>query len=422
MVDWDFVKKYASANPAELRLKFLGKGLKGASDSSVILDSILQIECRKRYTRKFPDLFTIYPRFKFPSVLAGEQASNLWVAEYHAGIACGLFENEPSTHYPDKLRLVDMTSGLGIDFITIASAITDNGAGTLAIELDENKAEVLRENLQNAGLADAKVETTDSLSKILSLPDNSIRLLFADPARRGDHDSRLYDPRDCMPDIVGSWDILLKKADWVIVKNSSMLDLQKVLELYPGTVWIAVISVRNECKEVLVIAKENGTLQGIQCVNIIGKEDSSLIQENYEIDGESWKLHDNNTEYCSISDVRTGAYFYESNASVMKTNAWKSLSTSFPGLRKFSPNCNLFLSNEFFAEFPGRKLLLTEIPDKASRKQMKGTKCNVVARNYPLSAAELEKSLKVKPGGEDFIYGVTVGRDEKPLIIKGIPR
>ncbi|MDE6806128.1 MAG: hypothetical protein K2J05_04915 [Muribaculaceae bacterium] len=90
MIDWTFVTEHAEDDPAALRLKFLGNKSHSVEERSVIGHSIDQIECRRKYARKFPGWTVTYPRFSFPSTLAGEQASHLWVAQTHAAIAASL--------------------------------------------------------------------------------------------------------------------------------------------------------------------------------------------------------------------------------------------------------------------------------------------------------------------------------------------
>ena len=428
MIDWTFVTEHAEDDPAALRLKFLGNKSLSVEERSVIGHSIDQIECRRKYARKFPGWSATYPRFSFPSTLAGEQASHLWVAQTHAAIAASLppAGSDSSATETPRYELLDMTAGLGIDFICMAKALSTHGKDCVAVEFNPEKADALRENLLVTGLSEAVVVNGDSMDYISGMPDNSIRLLFADPARRGEMNSRIYNPSDCIPDVVGRWENLLNKADWVMVKNSPLLDLRRALEIFPDTVRIVVTSVRNECKEVVVIARRNGIFEGVECINLLSSPSDQTTDSNPSqrifIPSSLWHEDSSGTPIADADDLKEGAWIYEPNASLMKARPWAILCRNFGSLKKLSPNCNLFLSAEPHPVFPGRRLRIMSLPDgKAERKALKGARWNVATRNYPLRPEELARKLGVKYGGDGFIYGVTVGRDEKPVLLTALP-
>ena len=168
MIDWTFVTEHAEDDPAALRLKFLGNKSLSVEERSVINHSINQIECRRKYVRKFPGWSATYPRFSFPSTLAGEQASHLWVAQTHAAIAASLppAGSDSSATETPRYELLDMTAGLGIDFICMAKALSRHGKNCVAVEFNPEKSEVLRENLLVTGLPEAVVVNGDSMDYI----------------------------------------------------------------------------------------------------------------------------------------------------------------------------------------------------------------------------------------------------------------
>ena len=93
------------------------------------LDEILQMQCRERFAGKFPETLKC-GGFRFPSLLAAEQATSDALASYHARAV------KPSR------AVLDMTMGLGIDSFALARA----GAKVTAFELDETKAETAKAN------------------------------------------------------------------------------------------------------------------------------------------------------------------------------------------------------------------------------------------------------------------------------------
>lgn len=419
-VDWDFFDRNRNIDPVRLRLKHLGNKSISPEEKCIIDFSIQQIECRNRNANKFPGLWEKYPRFIFPNQLAGEQATHLWVALLHAQIAKdALTRFHHSLHVNADLNLLDMTAGLGLDFICLSSVLTKNGKDAVAVEMDSLKASVLKENLKTVGLSDAKVLNDDSINVLNSLKNKSVKFLFADPARRTLENTRIYNPKDCQPDIVGFWTNILEKAGIIFVKNSSMLDLHQALELFPGTMEIYVTSVKGECKEVMLVASQNGKFDKIKCINILGTDSKGeLMLSEVDIPSDEWLLNPSTCLFIdNESDISPGTYLYETNASVMKAMPWSFLSNKFNTLKKFSPNCHLFISEEYYPDFPGRILQVNGILSRSERKRIRGENFNVVTRNYPERAEALSNALKLKSDKDNFLYGATIGVNEHPIIL-----
>lgn len=454
-----FINENLKSNPSALRLKYIKSGME-PEERSEIEQAILQIEARRKYSSKLIHLLKEFPDFIFPDMLACEQASNDSIAIYHSSLTS--FFNS----------LIDMTAGLGTDFIFMAKSIFENSQITgiedikgsdrysgvelcceekgdctyLAIEMNPRRAEILRDNLKASGTEFEKqtqIKVGDSIEIIKELPvcNPEETLIYVDPARRGGNDSRIYNPADCQPDIIGNMESLFRHADTIMIKNSPMLDVDEAFRIFPGASEIHIVSVRNECKEVLAICKSpkiNSSLPNnpnnlnnpnnpnnpilikaskkIICINIAA--DSSISRFEFDYDSEA-----GNISYVqNKSELKIGGYLYEPNASLMKCGrrGWIALQQRFPGLRKLSPNCNLFYSEERIAEFPGRATRIDSLLTKADRKSLKGKCYNIVCRNYPLTAEKLAESLKLKSSPTDtaFIYAATITTLEDPLLLK----
>ena len=441
-VDMIFVKKHIHEDPSSLRLKYLSRKFEDPAERECYEASILQIECRQRYDRKFPGLLSTFPDFIFPARLAGEQASHLWISRLHAITASRYYDRDIDVCH----RLVDLTAGLGIDFMSIASSLSSSGERCTAIELDKGKASALRVNLEAAGLPNASILNCDSMKWVKDLPSGKAGIIFADPARRGDDDGRIYDPRECLPDIVGIWQELLDKAHLLIIKNSPMLDVDMAVKTFPGAIRIIVASVKNECKEILVVARKGGSLEGIDCINILGgnrnvisgQQISSLahgadLWNDMELRSESISIpacmSDSSIREIPLADESDLAAIegddalslYEPNSSVMKVMPWRFIVNRFAGMKKLSPNCHLFVSDHYHADFPGRRMRLMRRLDKEGRKGLKGGRLNIVTRNYPCSPEKLSCELRIKSGGKDFLYGATIGSADSPLLLLASP-
>ncbi len=384
-----FVEENINEDISKLRLKFHNK-----NTAFNLPLALIQIECRKKCVHKIPS-FISNKLALFPDVVASEQASHEAVANYHSALAQG-YE-----------RILDMTAGLGIDSMAFAK----NGNHVVSCELNDNKAACLDYNRRVFNLNSLKVENIDSIA-YLKETDNFFDMIFIDPARRGEGNSRVYNFKDCQPDIIQNIDLLLSKSKSVMIKASPLLDISQTLKDIPHVKSIRAISVHGECKEILI---EASALQGLNTDTDILAEaidlanDSSINSKFSYLINPLKKSIDKNEDYskklyANIENIETGNYLYEPNATMMKLAPWKELSLRFPSLKKFSDSTHLFVSEELFPDFPGRKLLITDIPDKRKLKNLKGACLNVVTRNYPMSADNLRKKLNLKEGSDDFLY------------------
>ena len=113
-------------------------------------------------------------------------------------------------------------------------------------------------------------------------------------------------------------------------------------------------------------------------------------------------------------------YLYEPNASLMKAGCFSVLSERY-GARMLSKNSHLFVSMEPIEDFPGRSFCIIAISSfnkKELKRHLSGiTKANIATRNFPLSVAELRKRLKLKDGGETYIFATTLSDESHVLVI-----
>lgn len=411
---FEFVSAHSQDDPAKLMLKYgrrnvdrkdshyINQGEIRTEDYGVNHDekevweggidipfAALQIECRKKYRKKLMP-FIERDKFVFPDNLSGEQSSDYRVADYHA---CLIGTGK---------RVLDMTAGLGIDCMTAAMT----GNSVTAVELDKRKAKALNHNRNVLQLSDFNVINDDSL-KFLESSSAIYDVIFIDPARRSVDNKRTYSFSDCTPDIIPIFDQLTSRAHRVMVKASPLLDITEVRRQLKDIQEIHVISVKGECKEVLVIAgRDESPLRMISA-----DLDDTGIRSVYELKRES-------SERMPLIDTIQGfdyKYLYEPNSSLMKFEASASLHQSFPGLIKLAQNTHLYASDEYYEDFPGRKLQILEMPDKKRLKELKGQRINVATRNYKTSAAELTKKFGLLSGDDMFLYMCRAGSKESSL-------
>lgn len=378
----EFVSEHANSDVNALRLKYGGK-----KDSELDFDwefALLQIEARKKTVKKLPN-FLSYDSFIFPTLLSAEQASNEVIAKFHASLV------------RSSKTLLDLTAGLGIDDMTFAG----HGVHVTACEIDTIKCKALKHNAKIIGIADRLKIINENSIDFIKKYDTQYDVVFADPARRNCSGKKLHALSDCQPDILASTSEILSVAPRLLVKCSPLLDLTQIRNTVADLNHIYIVCFKGECKEVLIDIKKEGKFNGVTVVDLDhdGEISRFFTEFNSSNDNLSVALCDrkNPTEYL---------YLYEPNAGVMKTGAWSSLTSKYPGLLKADINTHIFFSDVRYDDFPGRVMQIISEPDKKALKALKGDKINIISRNHPLSAPQISKKYSLISGGDRFLYAI----------------
>lgn len=332
--------------------------------------------------------------------------------------------------FSEETGFVDLTGGFGVDFSYIASRL---GVKSMYVERQAHLCEAAKENFGRLGLKNAIVKNgdgievlhsfaskkeaaaTDSLgitedqSQSLLKTNLGLKLIFIDPARRDDAGNKVVSLKDCTPDVTLLQEEMLLKADYVIIKLSPMLDWHRAISELSHVREVHIISVNNECKELLLVlsAQNMGNLR-IYCVN----DAQSFVCEESDMEASSVKI--------APSTLEEMQYLYEPNASLMKAGCFGVLSGRYDA-RMLSKNSHLFVSMAPIAVFPGRSFRIIAVSSfnkKELKRHLSGiTKANIATRNFPLSVAELRKRLKLKDGGETYIFATTLSNESHVLMI-----
>ena len=191
--------------------------------------AITQIRCRRKTASKLSWL-NGYTRFIYPCGQVAEQATHQAVARYHSMLA------------GHGKRVADLTAGLGVDAFTMALASNK----VTAVEYDSARAEAIRHNAAVIGLNDLTTVHADCTEWIGTSPDFDV--IFIDPARRDDADSRTFRLSDSLPDIISCRSKILEKTNLLMVKVSPFLDISSAIRELPETCEIHSVCVRGECK------------------------------------------------------------------------------------------------------------------------------------------------------------------------------
>lgn len=332
--------------------------------------------------------------------------------------------------FSEETGFVDLTGGFGVDFSYIASRL---GVKSMYVERQAHLCEAAKENFGRLGLKNAIVKNGDGIEVLHSFASKKeaaasdslgitedqsqsllktnlgLKLIFIDPARRDDAGNKVVSLKDCTPDVTLLQEEMLSKADYVIIKLSPMLDWHRALSELNCVKEVHIISVNNECKELLLVlsARNMGNLR-IYCVN----DAQSFVCDELDMESSSVKI--------APSTLEEMQYLYEPNASLMKAGCFGVLSERYDA-RMLSKNSHLFVSREPIAVFPGRSFRIIAISSfnkKELKRHLSGiTKANIATRNFPLSVAELRKRLKLKDGGETYIFATTLSDESHVLVI-----
>lgn len=374
----DYIRQHADEDVRQLALR-------GHKCPDVDLQYALeQIAGRQKARTKLPSWAAI-DGIVYPPHLSMEQCSSEVTARYKASIA------------GKGALFVDLTAGFGVDMAFISQGFQK----AVHVERQPQLCAISSENFRLLGLNHIEVVCGDGVAYLHTM--RHADLLFIDPARRDVHGGRTYDISDCTPNVLEILDEMLEKADRVMIKLSPMLDWRKAVADLGKVNEVHIISVDNECKELLLILSKTKKPLRVFCVN---NDECFEVVEG--ISSQPRPLP---------QDMR---YLYEPNASVMKAGCFDLIEQRF-GVVQLERNSHLFVSDKEILGFPGRQFLI-EKRTSMNKRELKATladvdQANITVRNFPMSVAELRKRLKLKEGGDVYIFATTISDEGHQLLV-----
>ena len=429
----DFIRAHADDNVRQLALK-------GTKNPDVDLTFALdQIAGHQTARRKLPT-WAATDGIVFPPHLSMEQCSSEQTARYKARIA-GVRGERILEERGEKREdiggersvvrsecMVDLTGGFGVDFSFLAPLFDE----AVYVERQSALCDIARHNFHVLGLQ-ATIVNGDAVDYLRQM--DRANLIYIDPARRDLQGQRTYGISDCTPDVVALRDLLLEKADRVIIKLSPMLDWRKAVQdlslspntplelrslatngtqehLSPCVSEVHIVSVGNECKELLLVL-ENREERGdegepkVFCVN----------DETVFVVGKPSRNYQGNEV---VKDILKGSFLYEPNASIMKVGCFEAVSEAFD-VCPIAPNSHLFVCDRLIGAFPGRTFIIddmTTMNKRELRTALAGiSRANITVRNFPLTVAQLRSRLKLGEGGSTYIFATTLADNRHVLLV-----
>lgn len=399
MTNEEFIKQHRNENPLSLALKKAPEGID-------LQWCLRQIDGYGIAKKKLPE-WTKTDNIWFPPRLSMEQCSSETTARYKQAIA-------------ERLGckvLIDLTGGFGIDF----SYMARNMENAFYIEQQEVLCNIASHNFPLMGLQNIKIYNTaceEFWNQYVSDSTTAEKqreksLIYLDPARRNNKGEKVFSINDCTPDVTLLQDSLLENSAYIMLKLSPMLDIAQARRQLKDISEIHIVSVKGECKELIFVMSKDSDRQHYYCVNLETDEapftsDISATTEQAEI--------------AIPSEITEGAFLFEPNASIMKAGVQNAFARRY-NLKKLHPMSNLFLGKEPIQNIPARQFIIERMSDfqKGNLKSFMQDirQANLTIRNFPSTVEDLKKRLKIKDGGNIYLFATTLSDDTHVLIRGG---
>jgi hypothetical protein len=386
----DFIREHADDDTSRLMLE-----AERHKDMDVRF-AVGQIAARRQVKDKLPSWYAD-DRLIFPAAPAAEQCSSERTAVYKQRFVGG-----------DDV-VFDMTGGLGVD----AYFLSRKARKVIYAERNAEYCETAAYNMKRLEAHNVCVLNRDAVDLITGTDAellSAANVFYIDPARRGAGNRRVFALKDCEPDLTGIWPLLREKDAKIIAKLSPMLDISRVLSQLPDVTEVHVVSVKNDCKELLVVSeREKSEDVNICCVNFSSSGEEQLFQFCYG---------DEEGAPVSFADD-IGRYLYEPNAAILKAGAYKTVSSRY-GLKKLHVNSHLYTSATCVPHFAGRIFEVKSVykfDNRLCRElPVRIPEANLSVRNFPLSVDELRKRTRIADGGDVYLFATTLSDGKKVLI------
>ena len=309
-----------------------------------------------------------------------------------------------------KRAMADLTGGFGVDFSYLARGFSQ----ATYVERQRHLCELAEHNMAALGLDQARIVCGDGVEYLSQM--DPVDFIYLDPARRDEHGSRTYAIEDCTPNVLELRDLLLAKSRFTLVKLSPMLDWRKAVVDFDGAVReVHIVATGNECKELLLVLGRPAQANARDSVD--GAGSYQCLAPHVFCVNDDQRIDYDSAEY--TQGLRIGGkplpdakrYLYEPNASIMKAGCFDLVEERF-GVTQIGPSSHLFVSEQQIADFPGRGFTIEAVGSmnkKDTKRLLNGMKqANIAVRNFPLTAPQLRKKLKLADGGTVYLIGTTM--------------
>lgn len=352
-----------------------------------------QIASRQRAKNKLPSWYS-NENILFPPEISVEQSSSETTAQYKASLCAGT-------------SLLDLTTGFGVDLLTMAP----NFSTLYGVDPNGELCNLVKTNADTLKIPHLTLFNQTAEDFLQSGIVKHVDWLYIDPSRRNSQGNRvnieLY-----APDIFALKKQIFKIADKILIKLSPMLDIKMLLREFPECYKVHIVAVENECKEILLEIDTRTPITENRIYNTVNikKKATEIFEFSEETEAKALLI---------LGTPEEGDFLYEPNAAIMKSGGYKTITQQY-NVYKIHKNSHLYISKEKIENFPGRRFQIYQIIEnfrKENLKKMLPQKSyNLAVRNFPESADNLKKQLKIRDGGNEYIFATTA-ETEKHLLL-----
>jgi len=379
-----FIRRHAQENASSIALK---KSPFTAVSSSELAQ---QISGRQKVSIKIPAWLEQGKPLYFPEKLNLEQCSSAKTGKFKASLLS-----------PGGI-LLDVTGGFGVDSYYFAQ----RAKGVIHCEINAELSQIVAHNFQELEVDNIQFHTGDGLT-FLTSSNERYDYIYTDPSRRVKN-QKVFRLEDCEPNILAYQSLFFEHSDILVTKLAPLLDISGALNVLPQVKDVYVISIDNDCKELLFVQEKS--FQGIPTIHAVrlSMDEPQIFSFTYTRERESAPV---------FGEPRS--FLYDPDVAITKAGAFKSVATAF-GLQKLHPHSHLYTGGELVAEFPGRIFQVQQVvPFSVFKKNVDITKANIVAKNFPLKVDDIRKKFKIKDGGDDYLYFTTLF-DDRLVVVYGL--
>lgn len=390
-----YISAHASDDVARLALH-------PSKDPQVDMAAALQqIAGRQKAKEKLPEWYAT-EGILYPKKVSMEQCSSSQTAEYKASLVEGK-------------SFADFSGGFGVDTAAFARKFMKG----CYVEPQQELCELFQHNCKVLDINNVDIVNGTMEESLVNI--DHVDMIYLDPSRRDTHGRRVVSLTDCTPNLLEWKSALLDHCNILMVKMSPMIDIFQTLRDLPETYAVHVVAVEGECKEVLFLLSHE---EAMHCVLTMGTNATNTKIMAVDINKTTPTRVETTleTERTTLPQIATelSTYLYEPNAAVMKAGIFNSISQQFQ-VQKLEKNTNLFTSNELHEDFPGRIFHIEAVhefhPRKTAKELSHLESASIAVRNFPLSAEELRKTLKIKDGNARFLFGCKVWDGRKMVVM-----
>ncbi len=360
--------------------------LKGTPFDEISSQEIVnQIICKQKSEKKLPSWFqnnSIY----YPSKINIEQSSSEKTAKYKSQLISGK-------------KIMDLTGGFGVDSYYFSKIFKT----VIYCEINDKLSKISEHNFKQLDANNIQVISENGI-KYLHKKNENFDVIYLDPSRRNNDKRKVFLLKDCSPNIIENIDLLFCKTTTILLKTSPILDISSTIKELKFVKEIHVVAVNNDVKELLYLLEKEykGTIK-IKTINFTKKYTQKF---NFIYNKQNKSTYEEPLKY-----------LYEPNSAILKSGGFHEISSQL-NLFKLHQHSHLYTSVKQ-QDFPGRKFKITKINPYDKKKiisSLSTKKANITTRNFRKTVSQIRKELKIKDGGDLFLF-FTTNIHNKPICI-----